>query len=178
MNSDLGHNEVQFQLLRYQLDSRVKLLVTLVAKWLERWQTCSASLRTAIMFCQKLESDHGWIAICTNEWCYMYTQYIQKKSSSNLYIVQIALTPLPLIFIESAPLGRFRHRVAMSVYLSLVCAIGYIFFLQSLSLALLKRHYPSLVISHLTPVMCPVLPSPAMKVPVNWWCCWGGFCDI
>ena len=26
MNSDLGHNEAQFQWLRYQLDSRVKLL--------------------------------------------------------------------------------------------------------------------------------------------------------
>ena len=59
MNSDLGHDEAQFQWLRYQLDSRVKLLPTLVAKWLERWQTCSASLRTVFMFGQKLESDHG-----------------------------------------------------------------------------------------------------------------------
>ena len=47
-------------------------LPTLVAKWLERWQTCSASLRTAFMFGQKLESDHGWIVVCTNEWCYKY----------------------------------------------------------------------------------------------------------
>ena len=38
MNSDLGHDEAQFQWLRYQLDSRFKLLPTLVAKWLERWQ--------------------------------------------------------------------------------------------------------------------------------------------
>ena len=59
MNSDLGHDEGQFQGLRYQVDSRVNLLLTLVAKWLERWQTCSASLRTAFMFDQKLESDHG-----------------------------------------------------------------------------------------------------------------------
>ena len=51
INSDLGHDEAQFQWLRYQLDSRVK--------WLERWQTCSASLRTAFMFGQKLKSDHG-----------------------------------------------------------------------------------------------------------------------
>ena len=58
MNSDLGHNEAQFQWLRYKLDSCVKLLQTLVAKWLERWQTCSASLRNAFLFCQKLESDH------------------------------------------------------------------------------------------------------------------------
>ena len=59
MNSDRCHDEAQFQWLRYQLDSRVKLLLTLVAKWLERWQTCSASLRTVFMFGQKLESDHG-----------------------------------------------------------------------------------------------------------------------
>ena len=59
MNSDLGQDEAQFQCLSYQLDSRVKLLLTLVAKWLERWQTCSASLRAAFMFGQKLESDHG-----------------------------------------------------------------------------------------------------------------------
>ena len=59
MNSELGHDEAPFQWLRYQLDSCVKLLPTLVAKWLERWQTCSASLRTAFMFGQKLESDHG-----------------------------------------------------------------------------------------------------------------------
>ena len=39
--------------------SKPKLLPTLVAKWLERWQTCSVSLRTALMFDQKLESDHG-----------------------------------------------------------------------------------------------------------------------
>ena len=59
MNSNLGHDEAQFQWLRYQLDSCVKLLPTLVAKWLERWQTWSASRRTAFMFGQKLESDHG-----------------------------------------------------------------------------------------------------------------------
>ena len=59
MNSDLGHDEAQFQWLRYQLDSRVKLLPTLVAKWLERWHTFSASLRAAFRFGQKLESDHG-----------------------------------------------------------------------------------------------------------------------
>ena len=53
-------------------DSRVKLLPTLVTKWLERCQTCSASPWTAFMFGQKLESDHGWIAVCTNEWCYKY----------------------------------------------------------------------------------------------------------
>ena len=70
MNSDCGHDEAQFQW--YQLDSRVKLLRTLVAKWLERWKTCSASLRTAFMFGHKLKSDHGWIAVCTNEWCYKY----------------------------------------------------------------------------------------------------------
>ena len=38
MNSDLGHDEAQFQWLRYQLDSRVKLLPTLVVKWLEGWK--------------------------------------------------------------------------------------------------------------------------------------------
>ena len=59
MNSDLGHDEAQFQWLRYQLDSHVKLLTTLVAKWLERWQTCSASFRTAFMIGQKLKSEHG-----------------------------------------------------------------------------------------------------------------------
>ena len=59
MNSDLVNDEAQFQWLRYQLDSCVKFLPTLVAKWLERWQTCSASLRPAFMFGQKLESDHG-----------------------------------------------------------------------------------------------------------------------
>ena len=59
MNSDRRHGEAQFQWLKYQLDSRVKLLPTLVAKWLERWQTCSASLRTAFMFGQKLKIDHG-----------------------------------------------------------------------------------------------------------------------
>ena len=59
MNSDHSYDEAQFQWLRYQLDSRVELLPTLVAKWIERWQTCSVSLRTAFMFGQKLESDHG-----------------------------------------------------------------------------------------------------------------------
>ena len=54
MNLDRRHDEAQFQWLKYQLDSRVKLLPTLVAKWLERWQTCSASLRTAFMFGQTL----------------------------------------------------------------------------------------------------------------------------
>ena len=38
MNSDRCHNEAQFQWLGYQLDSRVKLLPTLVAKWLEHWK--------------------------------------------------------------------------------------------------------------------------------------------
>ena len=38
MNLDRGHDEAQFQWLRYQLDSHVKLLPTLVAKWLERWK--------------------------------------------------------------------------------------------------------------------------------------------
>ena len=38
MNSDCCHDEAQFQWLRYQLDSRVKLLPTLVAKWLESWK--------------------------------------------------------------------------------------------------------------------------------------------
>ena len=37
MNSDRFHNEAQLQWLRNQLDSCVKLLLTLVAKWLERW---------------------------------------------------------------------------------------------------------------------------------------------
>ena len=36
MNSDRCHDESQW--LRYKLDSRVKLLPTLVAKWLERWK--------------------------------------------------------------------------------------------------------------------------------------------
>ena len=72
MNSDIGHNEAQFQWLTYQLYSRLKLLPTLVAKWLERWQTCCASLRTEFMFGHKLKSDHGWIAVCTNKWCYKY----------------------------------------------------------------------------------------------------------
>ena len=58
--------------LMYQLDSCVKLLPTLVAKWLEHWQICSVSLRAAFVFGQKLESDYGWIAVCTNEWCYKY----------------------------------------------------------------------------------------------------------
>ena len=38
MNSDRCHDEAQFQWLRYQLDSRVKLLPTLVAKWIECWK--------------------------------------------------------------------------------------------------------------------------------------------
>ena len=36
--SDRCHDEAQFQWLRYQLDSRVKLLPTLVAKWIECWK--------------------------------------------------------------------------------------------------------------------------------------------
>ena len=44
MNSDLGHDEAQFQWLRYQLDSRVKLLLTLVAKWLEHCKCVSTWL--------------------------------------------------------------------------------------------------------------------------------------
>ena len=61
MNSDLGHNEAQFQWLRYQLDSRVKLLPTLVAKWIERWKCVNSWMgdRLGIHVCQMLESDHG-----------------------------------------------------------------------------------------------------------------------
>ena len=61
MNSDLGHDEAQFQWLRYQLDSRVKLLPTLVAKWLERWKCVNSWMgdRLGIHVCQMLESDHG-----------------------------------------------------------------------------------------------------------------------
>ena len=77
MNSDRCHNEAQFQWLRYQLDSHVKLFPTLVAKWLECWKCVVwvAGLRgfvTTCMFIQILESIHGWIAVCTDEWCYMY----------------------------------------------------------------------------------------------------------
>ena len=71
MNSDRCHNEAQFQWLRYQLDPRVKLSPTLVAKWLERWNVLICGWVTAweYTFSQMLKSDH---AVSTNEWCYMY----------------------------------------------------------------------------------------------------------
>ena len=48
MKSDSGRNEAQFQWLRYQLDSRVKLLLTMVAKWLE-----SIGLPACLVKCSK-----------------------------------------------------------------------------------------------------------------------------
>ena len=77
MKSDRRHNEAQLQWLRYQLDSEVKLLPTLVAKWLERWKCVvwaagPRGFETTCMFSQMLESNHGCIAVCTNKWCYTY----------------------------------------------------------------------------------------------------------
>ena len=37
MNTDRCHDEAQFHWLRYQLDSCVKILPTVVAEWLEHW---------------------------------------------------------------------------------------------------------------------------------------------
>ena len=74
MNSDRCHNEAQFQWLRYQLDSRVKLLPTLVAKWSERWQTCSASLRTAFMLAKSSKAIMGEL------------QYAQTSGATSIFI--------------------------------------------------------------------------------------------
>ena len=35
----------------------------LILEWVTAWE---------YTFSQMLESDHGWIAVCTNEWCYTY----------------------------------------------------------------------------------------------------------
>ena len=49
-------------------------------------------------------------------------------------VMYVYVSPCHVIFTESAPLGRFIHRVAMSVWMC-VCAIGCSFF-QGFSLVL------------------------------------------
>ena len=72
--------------------------------------------------------------------------------------LEIKLSPLTVSFTESAPLGRFSHRVAMSVCLC-VCAIGCSFFL-GLSSAL--RSHDQFQASYWSPPQ-PPFPTPFIK---------------
>ena len=79
--------------------------------------TCSASLRTAFMFGQMLESNHGWIAVCTIEWCYKYIPMWIPVLVVGQTRSKVWLAPTP---------GPHRDDASVSFHPLLTCSINWV----------------------------------------------------
>ena len=105
-------DEAQFQWLRYQLDFCVQLLP-----------------RATFTFSQMLKSNHGWISVCTNEWCYTYIllcRYLYWQPDKRRGIFWFCPTPL-LAWTGTALLQSLNQpliNVSITWTWTIVCSFG------------------------------------------------------